>query len=765
MLNNQKLNGNSNEPVLNTSTTAKKTNVNQNEQKKMSNQKKTAATTIGKMLNNNAHSQMLDAFWKLSQFNHAIRVQGINQIIEYYGKLNADQDMESSNYVLTRLVKGLASNRKCSRLGFSCALTELFKTFHSIRFESVLQIAKQHLKCSPSGQEQQSTSSTPSFKFDKNILSKEEMRHMQIGTAFVYVCWLQSDRLLFDDQLPVVKQICNDLNQFRKSKEIKNYIQQLYLQALISLIKKLSNANVFTAHILTILTDDLQSLFVNQTSDVLNKDNLNILMACLNTYEKETLNFLKQNKFSLDSVLNEANLDTFYELISQSSEYLPSLQPICVELLTYLLTSTSAKHVSLFKKLWLHQIDAKLFNRKESEKKYLGFRLFLFALSHLNVHNVDQLFDECLLLSENLFQTFMNNYSNRFTNLNPLCKEIGKEMAMLVKTKESEMKNKSVGAKLIMKVMQFSKRFHDSSELVSALSVHLNETSVKHFFHFLINEWMRKDAHEFNTNQSKLQQSVDDVDFNKEDASNEMQLSEEYFVNKQFWTIGQIGNLCKNASLFEHNELIEMILFYLSVQTYFRVADNQKMFKTYQIGISLDNSKEKIKNSLVESLLEFTGTLISKNDVKQIEILINLIKSLNELLSQETGKESESKKSIKLVEDLAKKRTDLQELTSRILKLLQRIHNAMKSVDSTKQADDQFAKDTLQTFFIIITVEFFRMFDSTKNSKQVIDDIEMCYKEFADDIQVSDTNAKKSKKPTSQNGLLYKMLISILLFL
>jgi hypothetical protein len=206
--------------------------------------------------------------------------------------------------------------------------------------------------------------------------------------------------------------------------------------------------------------------------------------------------------------------------------------------------------------------------------------------------------------------------------------------------------------------------------------------------------------------------------------------------------------------------LIEMILFYLSVQTYFDVPSNQKTFKTYEIGICLDNKKEKIKNSLVESLLEFTGTLISKSDAKQIEILINLIKSLNELLSEEVAEEvgKQPKKSIKLVESLAKKRIDLQALSSRILKLLQQIHKAMTNVnESTTSQDGHFVKDTLQTFFIIITVEFFRMFDSTKNSKQVIDDIEMCYKEFVDDILMCDKakKGKKSAESTTKNGKFY----------
>ncbi len=130
---------------------------------------------------NHFQAKIYDAFLKLSQFNPTVRFEGIHLITSYYNALDLHQTKNHNEYILGRLVKGLASNRKCSRLGFSCALTELFTRFECLQFETVLDIANKHLKLKETN--------------GKNILTKEEMRHMQIGLAFVYVAFIQSSRL------------------------------------------------------------------------------------------------------------------------------------------------------------------------------------------------------------------------------------------------------------------------------------------------------------------------------------------------------------------------------------------------------------------------------------------------------------------------------------------------------------------------------------------------------------------------------------------
>ncbi len=174
-----------------TETTPKKTNnkfkqVAQNGIKSEQTAPTPPATTVVKPAtptpeDNQFQTKIYDAFLKLSQFNPTVRFEGIHLITSYYNALDLQKNKNYNEYILGRLVKGLASNRKCSRLGFSCALTELFTKFDCLQFETVLEIANKHLKLKETN--------------GKNILTKEEMRHMQIGLAFVYVAFIQSSRL------------------------------------------------------------------------------------------------------------------------------------------------------------------------------------------------------------------------------------------------------------------------------------------------------------------------------------------------------------------------------------------------------------------------------------------------------------------------------------------------------------------------------------------------------------------------------------------
>lgn len=230
------------------------------------------------------HAKMLEAFWKLSEYNQNTRLDGIQQIVKYFGDLDATKDKENYTYVLNRLVRGLASNRKCSRLGFSCCLTELLNQNESLSFENLIELAKANLKLS-----------------NDSTLTKEELRHMQIGLVFVYLCWIQSTRFDSNNSQNTLKLILTDLNSFRANPEFKVYIQQLYLQALCLLIKRLDKLDL----VFNLLDSDLKQNFDLGKDLAVQKikDNLNILLVCLNKSADSTESFLKSNALKLKSIL------------------------------------------------------------------------------------------------------------------------------------------------------------------------------------------------------------------------------------------------------------------------------------------------------------------------------------------------------------------------------------------------------------------------------------------------------------------------------
>ena len=175
----------------------------------------------------------------------------------------------------------------------------------------------------------------------------------------------------------------------RRSVDYKAYIQHICLQALILLIKKLASPHLFAQLVWPIIEPDIKTLWQQQHQQQLtaiNKENLNLLLTCLNKYNEETQRFLKAANLDLNGLVAH-NADLFYDLIGQSSEYLPQLEPVCCELLTYL-----AEHApKQLQSLWVDVLDARLFAHGKPEKKYLDFKLFVFTagLVDQSNHQVD----------------------------------------------------------------------------------------------------------------------------------------------------------------------------------------------------------------------------------------------------------------------------------------------------------------------------------------------------------------------------------------
>ncbi|CAF1397981.1 unnamed protein product [Adineta ricciae] len=72
----------------------------------------------------------MDAYWELSDFDIHIRQQGFEKLLEslQISSTNNEDEKSSSSqldYIISRLIKGLVSNRKCARIGYAATLGTL----------------------------------------------------------------------------------------------------------------------------------------------------------------------------------------------------------------------------------------------------------------------------------------------------------------------------------------------------------------------------------------------------------------------------------------------------------------------------------------------------------------------------------------------------------------------------------------------------------------------------------------------------------------
>lgn len=660
--------------------------------------------------NSKEHAKMMEAFWKLSEYNQNTRLDGIQQILKYLTDQDPVRNKEQINYVLSRLIRGLASNRKCSRIGFSSCLTEIITIFTHISFQSIFELAKSNL-----------------IQLSSQ-LTKEESRHMQIGLVFVYLCWIQSNRfnLLTDNELKI---LLKDLNEFRKNPELKQHTQNVFLQAECLLVKKLATINK-TDMVLSELSEDILDAFKLGEKSKFVKESLNILLLCLNTAKMETSKFLAKNNLKLKSILKTDNFDIFNEIISQSTESLPNIQPLIAELFNYLINSEQI----FFKQIWNDLVESKLASKKELEKKLLAFKLFLYCLGQVNKENFGSIFDSTLLTSDNCIQIFVIHSSNRMSKLNELFRsDIKRSLIETVKAKETELADCecTLGADLTIKILAYSKNYHDISDLVSSIVSVLNKKSQLKLFDFLIKNFIKKDLVEYEN-------------FKVETESEKEALTDELIL-KETWMLNQINNLARASLNYPDNDrLISHILYYLSINSYFEVSG--KEFEKFELGTRLVKS-EKFTNNLRERLLDFVGAVLCKQINSQFNLnnlLIDVCENIRELILA---------KKTKLADKLAGKEKDLgnlAEFSTRLLKVL-----------NSKDQKETENRTIYQSFFMCVIIEFFRMFDSTKSTKQSLEDIEICVSKYEQEIGKKSKKKKKSDDEFEWIDVLVEMLLNL----
>lgn len=83
-----------------------------------------------------------------------------------------------------------------------------------------------------------------------------------------------------------------------------------------------------------------------------------------------------------------------------------------------------------------------------------------------------------------------------------------------------------------------------------------------------------------------------------------------------------------------------------------------------------------------------------------------------------------------------------------------------KTDKSQQQQPANVTCDVIQTFFMVTTFEFFKMFDSFKTSKRVICDIQICIDDYV--ATLSGAVVKKDESKPDWIDMLVEMLLNLL---
>ncbi|XP_055957921.1 myb-binding protein 1A-like protein isoform X2 [Patella vulgata] len=183
---------------------------------------------------------VLKLFWTLSEGQDNARIKASNELVKHLTKKQENSEESKTDelcptlvYTLERLIKGLSSGRKWSRLGFSLALTQILRNL-DVPVKQVLDLTEKHLHFSSHDQ-------------------KQECGGLMLGQAFVYLSLIQSHRLIKGDGKEYGGEVIKTL--FKLCKE-KMYLQSICSQGLTLLIQQASS-KIFKKRLLPCLQDEL----------------------------------------------------------------------------------------------------------------------------------------------------------------------------------------------------------------------------------------------------------------------------------------------------------------------------------------------------------------------------------------------------------------------------------------------------------------------------------------------------------------------------
>lgn len=248
--------------------------------------------------------------------------------------------------------------------------------------------------------------------------------------------------------------------------------------------------------------------------------------------------------------------------------------------------------------------------------------------------------------------------------------------------------------------------------------------------------------------------------------------------------------MSKNDVTFTSEHFTKNVLSYLLVNSYFEKANKSQ--ETSQPLIKHDRS-EKLESHIRDTLLRYVGVLLAKNECSYNSTVIGLIKNVQEFIEPKN-----SKSNLKLSANLMEKVSEYKNVCISTIKILNKLNShlevrykkclkemrslrgfnwsvtfkaSLKKVAKEEKGPNQIAThcDIIQTFFMVTTFEFFKMFDTFKTSKRVISDLEICTEDFLAESSTSPKDQKLKKAPNEDDeskpdwiDMLVEMLLNLL---
>ncbi|KAI0350071.1 hypothetical protein OH77DRAFT_1100919 [Trametes cingulata] len=561
-------------------------------------------------------STTLPLFWHLSSANKKERLDASVKLIsalehfqskfvpkespessededEEVGKVAKSDGLDALNaqdvsYSIRRLIRGLASPRESSRLGFAVALTELLSRIDTVTCSQIVQLILESSKTQGS-------------------MTGQEERDVLFARLFGLTAVIQSGLLLRDSTLPSSSTVASDLASYKEVLaqllalgEKKSWLREsawwsigLAVDALIAsevswkdeavdatFAAIYSEAKAWTPEKVA-LTLKLQAAYPS-------RDWKKLLAP---TFKNPDL-LSTGNLSTLARILKESDADEDQEAdVPKSGSWKPQVHFVWDMLLDHVLPKAESARPAKgsFPEFFRIVVDESLFASTSSpERKYWGFQVFQKALPRVSADDMPMLF------TKNFMRSWINHLSNSDRYLHKAARQVAADIQNVVKG------NPRIGFSLILQLtgVNGSRQFDKltKTKTVESILTSMDEEGIQSYIDYLLKQ----------------------VDDEPSSETTDIQA----LNTRRAWVIEQLASLVRNGAIPKSDSWIQTILDWLAVHGLFIVTKKSEKsailaLRSVPTPVFSEELRKNCRERLLGCLAELTAqTTLVKEDNK-----------------------------------------------------------------------------------------------------------------------------------------------------
>lgn len=534
------------------------------------------------------------------------------------------------SYSIRRLVRGLASPRESSRLGFAVALTELLSRINTVTCAQILNIVMD------------------SSKYQGSMTGQEE-RDVLFARLFGIMSIVQSGLLVRTDPLSTsassatlpstLSSYEEVLSQLLILGEKKSWLRESAWFTIKLAVDAIEESEVSWKN--EAIESTLKQLFID--NKICSPEKVALALKLQDLASHRNRNDLFSPPFKNSDLFSSANLQALSRILkgsttdedgekdpskAPSGSWKPELHFVWDIIFDQLLPGPNGKPSrGSFQEFYRVVVDESLFSSTSSpQRKYWGFQVFQKALKRVNEDSMPMLF------TKNFMRSWINHLSKQDRYLHKIALQTVKELQAFVQDKPQ------LGFALILQLtgvngnQQFDKI--TKTKTVESVLASLDAQGIKNYIDYILTQTDESDG---------------DLNIATMNA-------------RRTWIIDQLGVLIQNGRLPKEDEWVQSILDWLALHGLFVV-------------------KKKSSKSPIQALRSIPKPAFSEEHRQQCRS--KLLTSLSNLNAQTTVVKSGEKAT-----KASAVASDGKFWVAKVLETIQQLENDSKHVSSLAEADE-----------------------------------------------------------------------------